>query len=108
MITDFERKIVDTIKDEPIEHVLIIKDFEITYRNSGNHKEVDCPICPELFETCVMIHNHPIFVWKELDIKFECGISANDIEVAKYNNVSKLILVENYGDYTNITEYKIK
>lgn len=107
MITDFERKIAETIKDETIEHVLIIKDFEITYRNYGNHKEVDCPICPELFETCVMIHNHPIFKWKELKLDYEKGASIDDFEIAKNNNVSKFILVENYGNYSQIIEYKI-
>ena len=71
MITDFERKIVEVIKDEEVEHVFIIcsKDNHVYYNSTnGNNKEVDCPVNPDILNNCTIIHNHPIFKWREKEL----------------------------------------
>ena len=107
-ITEYDRYLISIIKDSIVENVFLYNlDIRAVYYNRGELCKVSCFIAPDWFKGGVMIHNHPVFKWIEEGLEFTAGASIDDLRLAQDNEVKKLILVENFGDYSNILEYKI-
>ena len=100
MLSNFENKIIDIIKDENVEYVFIVADEHIFFKNTNFASDyVDAPIS-KVLNGSIIIHNHPIFIWKSENLNFKNGFSVEDVLLGIKNKCDKIVLVEkDINDY---------